>query len=582
MISRQRRMAGQALAALPEENITEQLSASLDRLRQVTPEVPIYADYVDKNYPVRGETNNVTWATAPTDVGVAFGPDGYNKFEGEFQIGNAAEIKRIEDAGISDVFEIAWYSPELEQRPGIPNAPTRNSLADTESIPAAMQKKQDLQDKRTALGARSAWPDFLAGIPDDVLLHNRPVGGMSGDYGRADLYMREGFGPVGENGAQYAIKRNGQLEAVAPMGTHKDYAIHLMERLGNSGEGELSGTITNELQRRRANRESLMSPDQLDYERRQREYEMNGDYDDSDYDDGDWTDDYDSPDYAIDPERRRRNAELDFERIDRFGSQNQVRDVWNELEDSHTMNTVYAQGLRNRQAEIAQELSSASDNLNFANQHFPRPVPMPITSSPFVAPEDRVRFRGGTQPDFFNDANELADAVRGGSEYYMAEGTPENLRGYVKTRFARPQMRADGVLEMRENYGPKDVQLLRDLQVQQAMNPIVEGSGPASGGISTPLDVLSSDVPVQWIAQDGTPRGPAAPITGAGGSERSMAMRRNNWVDNNGQLHRGHTIFGHNADSALQKFVDASNGDPTVLFPGRNVAPSWDNVGGPF
>ncbi len=30
-------MAGQALAALPEENITQQLSAALERLRQVTP-----------------------------------------------------------------------------------------------------------------------------------------------------------------------------------------------------------------------------------------------------------------------------------------------------------------------------------------------------------------------------------------------------------------------------------------------------------------------------------------------------------------------------------------------------------------
>ena len=571
MISRQRRMAGQALAALPEENISGQLASALEQLKKVTPGSVVNDDdgyTAVRNFPVRGESNAVQWASAPTDADVAFGPNGYDGYDGSFQVGNQAELKRIQDAGINDILEIAWYSPELVSRPGVPDAPTRNSLSDpgTDEI----RQRLALQDKRTALEARSSWPEYLAGLPDNVLLHNRPAGADRNDFARADLYMREGFGPVGENGAQYAIKRNGQLEAVAPMGTALEYAEHLKQRLGNTGQTEIATGITNELQRRREKRDTLISEDQLEYETRP-DSVYEDDYDDNDYSD------YDSYDNDLDPESRRDNAERDYERIGRYGSQNQVRSLWNELEDSHTMNTVYAQGLRNRQVEIAQELSSANDNLNFANQHFPRPVPMPITSSPFVAPEDRVRSRGGRQPDFFNNAEELAEAVRSGSEYHMAEGSPENLRGYVKQRFARPQMRADGVLEMHENYGPEDVQMLRDLQVQQAMNPIIEGTGPGAGGISTPLDMLSSDVPVQWIAQDGTPRGPAAPITGAGGTERSMAMRRNNWEDSNGQLQRGHTIFGYNSDSALQKFVDASNGDPKVMFPGQSVAPSLNN-----
>ena len=570
MFNKRRRMAGQALAALPEENITSQLSSALDRLRQVTPPVDGLGEYTDVRFPVPGESNSVAWAYAPSDARIAFGPDGYREYDGEFQVGNAAELKRIEDSGVNQILEIAWDSPELEQRPNIPSAPTRTSLSDTENTPAAIAKRYALQDKRTALQARSSWPEFLEAIPDNVLLHNRPVGGMSGDYGRADLYMREGFGPVGENGNQYAIKRNGQLEPVAPMGTHQAYAEHMRNRMALSGEEELASTISNELQRRKTNRESLMSPAELERERQDREWEMNrGDTDYDDYDDGS-DDDYDAYDRSgMDPELRRLNAERDFERIGRVNSQNQLRETWRELEDSHVMNTIYAQGIRNRQAEVARNLSAAQDNLNFVNERFPRPVPMPITSSPFDADAGYRRPNSDIREEqFYDSPQQLAETVRAGASYHMAEGSPENLRGFAKQRFARPRMREDGVLEMRENYGPKDVQALRDLQVQQALNPQTEGSGPAAYGISTPLDMVSSDVPVQWVTQGGQPRGPAAPITGAGGSERGMVMRRNNWEDDGG-LHQGNTIYNYNMHNRLQTFVDESGADPTILFPGQ-------------
>lgn len=572
-------MAGQALAALPEENITEQLSSALQRLKQTTTNVEGLGDYTDQRYPVPGESNSVAWAQAPTDISVAFGPDGYREYQGDFTVGNAAELKKIEDAGITDVLEIAWHSPELEDRPDIPAAPTRISLTDTENTPKRVAERRALQDKRTALRARSAWSDYLATLPDNVMLHNRPVGGLSGDYARADLYMREGFGPVGENGAQYAIKRNGQLEPVAPMGTHQAYAEHLTQRLGNTGESELSANITNELQRRKQNRESLIPPAELERERQEREWEMNrGDADDfDDYDDGSY-DDYDPNDTSgYEPEFRRFNAERDYERIDRVNTQDRLRDTWSELEDSHTMNTIYAQGIRNRQVELARELSAAQDNLNFVNQRFPRPVPMPITSSPYD-PDAGYRSpnRDDREQQFYASPQELADTVRHGAAYHMAENSPENLRGYVKQRFARPRMREDGVLEMRENYGPEDVQMLRDLQVQQALNPKIEGSGPNAYGISTPLDMVSSDVPVQWIAQDGTPRGPAAPITGTAGTERGMAMRRNNWEDDKG-FHQGNAIWGYNLDNRLQTFIDESGASPQILFPGQErIAQPWD------
>ncbi len=129
-------------------------------------------------------------------------------------------------------------------------------------------------------------------------------------------------------------------------------------------------------------------------------------------------------------------------------------------------------------------------------------------------------------------------------------------------------MRPDGVLEMRENYVPNEVQMLRDLQVQQALNPKIDNGGTGSHGIGTPLDVLSSNVPVEWVTQDGRSRGPAAPITGAAGSERSMAMRRDNWEDGQG-LHRGNAISDYVERSRLQNFIDESGGNPAVLFPSQ-------------
>jgi hypothetical protein len=113
--------------------------------------------------------------------------------------------------------------------------------------------------------------------------------------------------------------------------------------------------------------------------------------------------------------------------------------------------------------------------------------------------------------------------------------------------------------------------MLRDLQVQQALNPKVEGSGPAAYGISTALDLVSSDVPVQWVTQDGWSRGPAAPITGAGGTERTTEMRRDNWTDNDDALHRGGTIFGYNQNNRLNQFANEAGVSPEVLFPGRGL-----------
>jgi hypothetical protein len=235
------------------------------------------------------------------------------------------------------------------------------------------------------------------------------------------------------------------------------------------------------------------------------------------------------------------------------------------------MNTIYAQGIRNRQVELAQELSGAVDNLNFFNREMPRPVPMPITSSPFN-PDGQRRNRFPAPREFYNNVEDLAEDVRAGNTYNMAEGNPANLRGFAKQRFIRPEMRADGVLQINENYGPKDVQMLRDLQVQQALNPKVEGSGPAAYGISTPLDLVSSDVPVQWVTQDGRSRGPAAPITGAGGTERTTSMRSPNWTDDDNVLHRGGTIFGYNQDNRLQQFARGAGVSADVLFPGRGLA----------
>jgi len=76
-------------------------------------------------------------------------------------------------------------------------------------------------------------------LQENSVVYNSPVGAMEGDYERADLYMRKGFGPVQVDGGQYGIVRNGRIEPLSPLKPLEGYALHRAERSYRGGDPEL-------------------------------------------------------------------------------------------------------------------------------------------------------------------------------------------------------------------------------------------------------------------------------------------------------------------------------------------------------
>lgn len=94
---------------------------------------------------------------------------------------------------------VSWY-PTLETDKEIREAKESGDLS-----------KADRIGKRVALSAARMWKkDIFPRIPDGTIISNSPFGNSLGS--RAKAYMRQGFGVVGGDGEQFAIKIDGKLE----------------------------------------------------------------------------------------------------------------------------------------------------------------------------------------------------------------------------------------------------------------------------------------------------------------------------------------------------------------------------------
>ena len=77
-------------------------------------------------------------------------------------------------------------------------------------------------------------------LQENSIVYNTPVGAKEGNYERADLYMRKGFGPVQIDGAQYGIIKDGQIVPISPLKPDDNYALHRADRSLRRGDQELS------------------------------------------------------------------------------------------------------------------------------------------------------------------------------------------------------------------------------------------------------------------------------------------------------------------------------------------------------
>ena len=213
-----RRYAGYKLAGLPLENVNAKVIEAVDVLKANRTPMPLYQEEL----PIPGYDASVSMSAAGS--GSSTLESARNTNYGNV-LGNSAELQKIINAKPPGVFTLGW---------GVNN-------------------KRELDDKGRFLAARTAQKEFkkiFADMPNGTIVKNAPVGGTRGDYTRADAYMTQGMGPLQEDGVQYAVMNNGQMEPISPFVPMTDHARHLADRAERGGQQEIADYIRLELNRR--------------------------------------------------------------------------------------------------------------------------------------------------------------------------------------------------------------------------------------------------------------------------------------------------------------------------------------------
>ena len=243
---------------------------------------------------------------------------------------------------------------------------------------------------RIARETQRQWNKLIGQMEEGAVVVNSPVGASEGDYGRADLYMASGFGPVQRNGQQYGIIHNGKIEPLNPVGTDLDHGQHLAKRTRMAGDVGLSDQMLKAL----SENKDLRSVGENRFIDTEKGYGRT-DYrpgDDPPYDDYDYQDDDYYPPFR--PEDLKREAQ----RLDQDGM-NAVqmrRELENEVgmvgldigpDDLGRTNQMPAEDIAafremqlaalNRPNQSGVNLGAALDALN---QRFPRRAPQRITT----------------------------------------------------------------------------------------------------------------------------------------------------------------------------------------------------------
>ncbi|WP_141561341.1 hypothetical protein [Synechococcus sp. WH 8016] len=476
------------LAGQPIQNISQQLNDAINKLNQINVNET-------RGFPSSGfnETILVPGTDARVDIrasrsglpNASFDPNETTIY------GNPEQIALIADKNKGDVFSLAW-SVDGSYDNGSP----RNESAAERS-----------RRVKIARAADRGFDKAIKDLPEGSLVENSPVGAAAGDFGRADIYMQKGFGPLQNDGLQYGLVENGRIRPVSPFVVNEMHAQHLAERAKNGGNTQLSSAISKELERRKS----------LDLENnyvgKQPEYDDDYGYDG--YDDGppppvrrrefenrlesgldipyDYSGDIDEqyPD-GIDV---RRRAEGVFREVDEYGRQDDLDDA------------IIAEGVRRVRERQLEDIGDgrnreAGANMDLLQRLNPRQLPQPISATDLDrmrnAPDDysslRTELPANTPRGERRDA--FVNAVRNRMEAHPtgADSAPAEIRNSAKRNLIDIyEETPGGRVIAQELFNPGDVENLRQWQVNQAINwplpaytqrpapPILDTQGRAMG-----------------------------------------------------------------------------------------------------
>ena len=103
---------------------------------------------------------------------------------------------------------------------------------------------------KVALHADEMWDEVLQKLPDGIVVMNEPLGAVKGDYARADVYSRAGFGVMQQDGMQYGIIDHGGITPFNPFIADEGHLKQMADRAHAAGVADLETSINEALVRR--------------------------------------------------------------------------------------------------------------------------------------------------------------------------------------------------------------------------------------------------------------------------------------------------------------------------------------------
>lgn len=506
MSLRQRRFAGSRMAAQPLADIPEQLKDSLMKLADANAaqgsagatERPQMPASLSQDRPVPGTEASVHLMADPRPIDIGhLRPEDLKDLPA-----NLESLESVVQANPKHEYTLAW---SVDGNDG--------NLSPRERV-------------RVAREAERGWQELIPKLEEGAIVTNTPVGAPSGDYERADLYMRYGFGPVGADMTQYGIVKNGRIEPISPMVEDLSYVQHLADRAAKGGDAELSQQLMDKAKALREldanvevrNRKQQIAPNYYD----------DGDYyDDGYYDDGPPIDAFGRDAIYLDDGTELMGGTREEivagvrDRLSRLNDDSVPypdRGVRRELAirrrakelANQPINAVEAPTprdiaeLRQAQVQLAQDYPQSTVD-NVLDEIAPPMPPRPITQSDLgEIPRRAQRVNPNSEDPSVRTGNDLIrreQLNRDAREQARRTSRPNSqsaihIREQAKNRMLSARQNPEGVGRViQEHYSPEDVADLRRLQEAMAQ--------------ATPSELASDGLPVDRFNR--IPQRPVAP-----------------------------------------------------------------------
>ena len=492
MSLRARRFAGARLAAQPLQSIPEELQAALQNLRETNlhlvnkPVGDDFPDYISRRRKVKNSTKEVRVLADPRPIELAsLIPDDLSKTPA-----NIDALQQLVAHPPRAIYDLSWdvdgnYSAE-------------SGLGRRESM-------------RIAREAEKGWQEVIPLLEEGAIVKNTPVGAAQGDYERADLYMRYGFGPVQENGLQFGQVLEGKIVPISPTIPSPDYVKHLADRAKGGGETELFGQLNDNalaLQNLTGNVEAMTTKRQVSGA--QDGYDDDGDYDyDVDYQDYEPTiDDFNTREENVRQVQQEAlriggglnnggiNAPIDLRRLAK--SQADPNFLVNEVEAPTPSNI---EQLRQAQIQLNQNVPRNTPSAVLDEVGPSRPLPQMIPPGETTAPpREGVGIRdvgwlpsnGMRQLSPDNRRRLLASRMRSEANGVNPRDPASlaiNARDIAKRNMVDMNRREDGGIGrvLQEQYNTQDIENLRRVQVAHARTVDSDRFGQQPNFLESPI-----------------------------------------------------------------------------------------------